>query len=32
MVRLNEIRENEVAIAAPQAADAEIVFRRGVWW
>ncbi|MCR6502196.1 tRNA (N6-threonylcarbamoyladenosine(37)-N6)-methyltransferase TrmO [Shinella sp. CPCC 101442] len=26
MVRLNEIRENEVAIAAPDAADAEIVF------
>jgi tRNA-Thr(GGU) m(6)t(6)A37 methyltransferase TsaA len=26
VVRLNEIRENEVAIAAPEAADAEIVF------
>ncbi|MCJ8055674.1 tRNA (N6-threonylcarbamoyladenosine(37)-N6)-methyltransferase TrmO [Shinella curvata] len=26
MVRLNEIRENEVAIAAPDAMDAEIVF------
>ena len=26
VVRLNEIRENEVAIAAPDAMDAKIVF------